>query len=232
MVRQQTVWTIPQGAEPRPQPLYDELYISVDGLREAIGIGDELADDPQFFQLLTRAFDKYMLSTLLPDRSAEKRPPISINVNLQTLLSPDFIKFEHQRPSGWHGQIILEVQFANIWSDLGAFLSVARAVRENGFSCCIDGVTHQALALMNFDRLEADYIKVVWDDALLALDEASLRDVCRAFRACGSDRAILTRCGRQEAVQFGLAANLRMFQGWYVDGIGRGPAQKPAARAS
>ncbi len=185
MVRQQTVWTIPPGGEP-PQPLFDELYISVDGLREAIGIGDELADDPQFFQLLTRAFDKYMLSTLLRDRSAEKRP-ISINVNLQTLLSPEFIKFEQQRPSGWHGQIILEVQFANIWSDIGAFLSVVRAVREKGFACCIDGVTHQALALMNFDRLEADYIKVVWDDALLTLDEPSLRDVCRAFRACGSD---------------------------------------------
>jgi hypothetical protein len=233
MVRQQTVWTVPPSGETQPKPLFDELYISVDGLRAAIGFEGDIASDPQFFQLVTRAFDKYMLATLLQDRSAEKRP-ISINVDLQTLLSPEFQKFEHLRPSGWHGQIILEVQFANVWSDLAAFLAVARAVKENGFSCCIDGVSHHALPLVNFHRLEADYIKVVWDDALLALDEASLRDVCRAFRDCGSDRAILTRCGRQEALQFGLAANLRMFQGWYVDGLGRTPhiSRKATPRAS
>lgn len=222
MVRQQTVWTAPPGE--RPQPLFDELYISVDGLREAIGLEGEIADDPQVFQLVTRAFDKYMLSTLLRDHSADKRP-ISINLNLHTLLSPEFFRFEHQRPLGWHGQIILEVQFANIWSDLPAFLSVMRTVKQSGFSCCIDGVTHHALPLINFHRIEADFIKVIWDDALLQLTEASLRDVCRALSACGKDRVILTRCGRQEALQFGHAANIRMFQGWYMDGIGRERAQ-------
>ena len=218
MVRQQTVWTIPP-AEP-PQPLFDKLYISVDGLREAIGMGQEIADDPQLFQLITRAFDKYMLSTLLRDRSAGKRP-ISINMNLKTLLSQEFFQFEHQRPLGWHGQIILELQFADIWSDLPAFLSVTQAMKQTGFSCCIDGVTHPVLPLVNFDRFEADFIKVIWDDALLQLDETSLRDVCRAFNACGRERVILTRCGRQEALQFGHAANIRMFQGWYIDRIGR-----------
>src|SRR6185437_13860758 len=133
MVRQQTVWTIPPGE--LPQPLFDELYISVDGLHEAIGLGREIADDPQLFQLITRAFDKYMLSTLLRDRSAGKRP-ISINMNLQTLLSQEFFRFEHQRPLGWRGQIILEVQFADIWSDLPAFVSIAQAMRQAGFSCC------------------------------------------------------------------------------------------------
>jgi EAL domain-containing protein (putative c-di-GMP-specific phosphodiesterase class I) len=232
MVRQQTVWTIPPGEEPRP--LFDELYISVDGLREAIGLGREITNDPQFFQLVTRAFDKYMLATLLRDRSADKRA-ISINVNLQTLLSSDFVKFEHQRPLGWHGQIILEVQLANIWSDLPAFLSVVRAAKQNGFSCCIDGVTHHALPLIDFQRLEVDFIKVVWDDALLQLSEASLRDICRAFNVCGKERVILTRCGRQEALQFGHAANLRMFQGWYIDAIRRErirTPRKPMARAA
>ena len=218
MVRQQTVWTIPP--EEPPQPLFDELYISVDGLREAIGLGQEIADDPQLFQLITRAFDKYMLSTLLRDRAAGKRP-ISINMNLKTLLSQEFFRFEHQRPLGWYGQIILEVQFADIWSDLPAFFSITQAMKQTGFSCCIDGVTHPVLPLVNFDRFEADFIKVIWDDALLQLDETSLRDVCRAFNACGRERVILTRCGRQEALQFGHAANIRMFQGWYIDRIGR-----------
>jgi EAL domain-containing protein (putative c-di-GMP-specific phosphodiesterase class I) len=218
MVRQQTVWAIPPGE--RPQPLFDELSISVNGLREAIGLGQEIADDPQLFRLITRSLDKYMLSTLLRDRSAGKRP-ISINMNLQTLSSQEFFRFEHQRPLGWHGQIILEVQFADIWSDLPAFITIAHAMKETGFCCCIDGVTHSALPLVNFDRFEADFIKVIWDDALLQLDEASLRDVCRAFNACGKDRVILTRCGRQEALQFGLAANIRMFQGWHIDTIGR-----------
>ena len=228
MVRQQTVWTIPPGES--PQPLFDELYISVDGLREAIGLGQEIADDPQLFQLITRAFDKYMLSTLLRDRVAGKRP-ISINMNLKTLLSQEFFRFEHQRPLGWHGQIILEVQFADIWSDLPAFFSITQAMKQTGFSCCIDGVTHPVLPLVNFDRFEADFIKVIWDDALLQLAETSLRDICRALSDCGRERVILARCGARRRCNSGTPRTFGCFRDGIWTGSGaparpRGPLRR------
>jgi EAL domain-containing protein (putative c-di-GMP-specific phosphodiesterase class I) len=224
IVRQQTVWAI--RPDEAPQPVFDEVFVSVEGLRDAIGLGREFSDDPQLFQLITRSFDKYMLATLLRDRSSAKRP-ISINVSLQTLRAPEFLKFESQRSSDWQGQIILEVPFAGIWSDLGAFFEIMRMVRQSGFACCIDGVPYSALPLVNFGRIEADFIKVTWDDALLQLDEDDLRSVCKSLNACGKERVILTRCGRQEALQFGHAASIHLFQGWHIDTMAKSRAPAP-----
>lgn len=217
-LRQQTVWEL-APAEP-PRAVFDELYVAVAELGEALALGPEVMQDPQVFGLVTRAFDKYVLSTLLSDRAGPRRP-VSINLNLQSLLSAEFLKFEAQRHVRWRGQIILEMQFANIWSDLPSFFAVMRDAREEGFACCVDGVTHAALPLVDFARIGADFVKLVWDDAMLQLDEAGLRDFCRALRDCGTGRVVLTRCGRHEALQFGQAANIRLFQGRVVDALAR-----------
>jgi EAL domain-containing protein (putative c-di-GMP-specific phosphodiesterase class I) len=217
-LRQQTVWSL--SAAEAPRAVFDELYVAVKDLGEALTLAPEVVQDPQVFGLVTRTFDKYILSTLLKDRSAARRP-VSINLNLHSLLSADFLRFEAQRQSQWRGQIVLEIPFAGIWSDLPAFFAFARRAREDGFSCCIDGVTHHALPLVDLHRLDADFVKVIWDDSMLQLDETGLREMCRALRDCGTERVILARCGRHEALQFGQAANIRMFQGWFIDGLAR-----------
>jgi EAL domain-containing protein (putative c-di-GMP-specific phosphodiesterase class I) len=227
-LRHQTVWSF--GAPDTPRPMFDELYVSVAELSDALGLAPEMAKDPQVFGLITRAFDKYVLATLLKDH-AEARRPISININLQSLLSSEFLEFESQRHARWRGQIILEMQFANIWSDLESYFAVTQSAREDGFGCCIDGVTYQALPLANLRRLEADFVKLIWDDAMLSLDETGLREICRAIKDCGTERVVLARCGREEALQFGLAASIRLFQGRYIDGAARELQTAPVAAA-
>jgi EAL domain-containing protein (putative c-di-GMP-specific phosphodiesterase class I) len=214
MGRRQTVWEMVPGKP--PQARFDEFFFSISRLRSAIGDNFNLAKDRQLFIYLMRWLDRYMLSTLLRDHLDFQRP-LSVNVNLATLLSPEFVTFDDQRPTDWRDRLILEIQLADLWSDLPAFLTVSEALKRRGYQRCLDGVIYQALPFINFRRFDVDYVKVVWDDALLQLDDRTLRELCAAIAECGKGRIVLARCGRREAIRVGQAMGIQLFQGWQVD---------------
>ncbi|MGO8919948.1 MAG: EAL domain-containing protein [Stellaceae bacterium] len=220
MGRRQTVWEMVPGKP--AQPRFDEFFFSIERLRHAIGTNFDLAKDRQLFTYLMRWLDRYMLATLLRDHANFQRP-LSVNINVSTLLSPDFTTFDDLRPTDWRDRIILEVQLADLWSDLPAFLSTSEGLKRRGYQRCLDGVLYQALPFVNFRRFDVDYVKVLWDDALLQLDERTLRELCEAIAECGKGRIILTRCGRREAIKVGQAMGIHLFQGWQVDQANQTP---------
>ena len=214
MVRRQTVWHM--MPDKPGQPRFDELFVSIDQLRKAIGPNFDLAKDRQLFHYLTRWLDKYMLATLVRDHKNFQRP-LSVNINLATLLSQEFADFERERPTDWRDRIILEIQLSDIWSDLPAFLSVSEMAKRRGYQRCLDGVLYKALPYIHFRRFDLDYVKVIWDDSLMQLGERELRELCEAIAECGAHRIILTRCGRREAIKVGQVMGIQLFQGWQVD---------------
>ena len=220
MGRRQTVWEMVPGKP--AQPRFDEFFFSIERLRHAIGPNFDLAKDRQLFLYLMRWLDRYMLTTLLRDHTNFQRA-LSVNINVSTLLSQDFVNFDIMRPTDWRDRIILEVQHADLWSDLPAFLKASEGLKKRGYQRCLDGVLYQALPFVNFRRFDVEYVKVVWDDALLQLEEGTLRELCEAIAVCGKGRIILTRCGRREAIRVGQAMGIQLFQGWQVDQINQGP---------
>jgi hypothetical protein len=127
MGRRQTVWEMVPGKP--PQPRFDEFFFSIERVRNAIGEDFDLAKDRQLFTYLMRWLDRYMLSTLLRDHSTFQRP-LSVNINLATLLSPEFTTFDDLRPTDWRDRIILEIQLADLWSDLPAFLKLSEGLKR------------------------------------------------------------------------------------------------------
>jgi hypothetical protein len=214
MVRRQTVWAL--QADRKPQPKFDELFISIDRLSAVISPDVNLAKDRQLFQYITRWLDKHMLTRLAWEQFGNSRP-LSLNINLATLQSPEFLKFDHERASGWRGRTILEMQLGDLWADLAGYLAIADLVKQRGYLRCLDGVTFQAFPCINFQPLKVDLVKMIWDDALLQLDEAQTRKLYQAMRDCGAERIIFARCGRPEAVAFGQALGVQLFQGWHLD---------------
>jgi EAL domain-containing protein (putative c-di-GMP-specific phosphodiesterase class I) len=214
MGRRQTVWEMTPGKP--AQPRFDEFFFSIERLRHEIGANFDLAKDRQLFTYLMRWLDRHMLATLLRDHANVQRP-LSVNINVSTLLSPDFTNFDDLRPIDWRDRLILEVQLSDLWSDLPAFLSISDGLKRRGYQRCLDGVLYQALPFVNFRRFDVEYVKVLWDDALLQLDERTLRELCEAIADCGKGRIILTRCGRREAIKVGQAMGIHLFQGWQVD---------------
>jgi hypothetical protein len=218
VMRRQRVWSLPPGAT--PQPIFEEVFVSIEELGQALTPEYQLGSDRWLFQYLTQALDRRVLALLLRDYPAAPHA-LSLNVNIATLLSSEFSDFEERLPVRARGNLILELQLADIWSDFGAFLFVEHVARQHGHRLLLDGVRHRALPFLDARRLGIDYVKLVWDDALLALDKDATIEFRHALERLMPMRAILMRCERAEAVRFGQAAGISLFQGWHIDRLAR-----------
>jgi EAL domain-containing protein (putative c-di-GMP-specific phosphodiesterase class I) len=219
VMRRQTVWSLAPGMPPRR--LFDELFVSIEELGRALAPDFQLANDRWLFQYLTQTLDRRVLSQLARDYPGVARG-LSINVNVATLLSPEFAAFEDYLPTHARGKIVLELQLADIWSDFGAYLFAANLAKQHGYRLSLDGVRHRALPLIDAGRLGVDYLKLVWEDSLLTLEAEEQQEFRRALAAVAPVRVILMRCDRAEAVSFGQAEGISLFQGWHMDHLARG----------
>jgi len=219
VMRRQTIWSIVAGSA--PEPLFDELFVSIEELGRALAPDYHLGNDRWLFQYLTQALDRRVLSLLAKDYPADARG-LSINVNVATLLSPEFAEFEDYLPMRARGNIVRELQLADIWSDFGAYLFAENMAKQHGYRVSLDAVRYRALPMIDANRLGADYVKLVWDDALLAFEAEEVQELRNLIGAVSPVRVILMRCDRAEAVSFGQAAGISLFQGWHTDRIARG----------
>lgn len=213
-IQRQTAWSIVPGK--KPQPKFDELFVSIERLQRVLDADFEITKDRQLFQYLTQWLDKYVLTRLAWEQFGVSRP-VSVNINLATLHSAEFLKFDNERASGWRGRTIFEVQLSDVWSDVSAYLAIADLVKQRGYFRCFDGVKHDALPCLNLQNLKVDLVKILWDDALLQLDGAARRNLSHAINEFGSKRFVLIRCASKEAIQVGHSLGIHLFQGWYCD---------------
>ena len=201
-----------------PKPLYRELYVSIADLREAVMPKRDIASDRWLFQYLTQLLDKRVLMLLRKADDSALAHSYSLNLNVATLLSQEFLAFDANLRAGARGTIVLEVQKVDIFADLGAYIFARDFVRERGYRICLDGLTRLTLPFIDRSRLGLDLVKVFWTPDI-AEGEGSEREreFLEALDRVGKTRIILARCDTEEAISFGQKIGLRIFQGRAVD---------------
>jgi EAL domain-containing protein (putative c-di-GMP-specific phosphodiesterase class I) len=217
MLRRQTVWEMSNATVPRP--LFEEIFVSMDRLQKAIGPAFDLAKDRQLFLYVKRWLDQHVMATVVRHQSNVSLP-LGLSLGLATLLSPEFDDFDKRCAIG-RERIVLEMPLAELLRAPSTFRQMADHLKQHGYRLCIEDLSHHILPYLNLRPLMADYMKVIWDDALLQLDEEALREFCEAVAGYGGERVILSRCGRRQAIRVGHAMGIRLFQGWQMDQANR-----------
>ena len=230
MTRQQSICAVlPQGS---PQPLFSEIYVAVRELAATLVPGVDLTADPWLFQHLAESLDRRLLTCLGQHEIGVPEGAISVNLRLATLLSPEFLKFDHDFRRQVTSPVIIELQLVDIFAELGAYLFIREFVRDRGYLVCIDGLHYLHLPLIDRKRLGADLVKVIWTPDLLdGLNETRRAELKAAIKRAGLDRVILCRCDNTEAIRWGQSFGIRLFQGHYVNSRLRA-ARPPAIAAA
>jgi hypothetical protein len=216
VLRRQAVCGIVPAAAPKP--IFREVYISIPDLRDAVMPKRDIASDRWLFQYLTQTLDKRMLALLKRNDDSALAHSYSLNLNVSTLLSPDFQAFDQSLRAGSRGSIVIELEKVDIFNDIGAYIFARDFVRERGYRICLDGVTALTLPFIDRERLGLDLVKVFWSPDLAdtgRVDRSA--EVRAAFERVGKSRIILARCDGPEAVGFGHECGLRLFQGRHID---------------
>src|SRR5580658_4686758 len=217
MLRRQTVWDMAPDTAPRP--FFEEIFVSMDRLQKAIGPAFDLAKDRQLFLYVSRWLDQHVMATVARHQSNVSLR-LGFSLGLATLMSPEFDDFDKRGAIGPE-RAVLEIPLADLLRAPSTFRQVADRLKQRGCRLCIDDVSHQMLPYVNLRPLAPDYVKVIWDDALMHLGEEPLREFCAAMTAVGSERIILSRCGRRQAIRVGHAMGIRLFQGWQINQANR-----------
>ncbi|MES2983607.1 MAG: hypothetical protein V4735_00265 [Pseudomonadota bacterium] len=200
--------------------VFDEVYININHLRQSMGVEVDLLSNRWLFKYLTQILDDRILDTIQRNPIRYLTKPVSLNLNIQTLLSTRFTEFDAAIKPTSKVAIVIELQIADVFADMSAFLLAKDIVQKLRYRVCLDGVTELSIAQIDRNRLGFDLVKLIWNsDASQDLTSEKNRRLAEAVRACGNNRVILTRCDNRQAVEYGQALGITLFQGRYLDSV-------------
>lgn len=218
VIRRQPV--VAYVADGSARTVFDEMYISITHLRQSLGIEVDLMSNRWLFKYLTQKLDEKMLDTVQRNPARYLPTPVSLNLNIPTLLSTRFAEFDAAIKPSAKVSIVVELQIADVFADMGAFLVAKDTVQKLGYRVCLDGITDLSFPQVDRQRLGFDLIKLQWSgDAPRDSNSDKNRRLADAIRLCGANRVILSRCDNEQAVNFGKSLGLAMFQGRHLDGL-------------
>jgi hypothetical protein len=227
ILRRQSVCAFGPG-EP-PKPLFRELYVSIADLRDAIMPKRDIASDRWLFQYLTQTLDKRVLALLRKVDDSSLSHSFSLNLNISTLLSPEFQAFDNGLKAGARGSIVVELEKVDIFADLGTYLFARDFARERGYRLCLDGMTRLTLPFVDRSGLGLDLVKLIWSpDMADGSDGERQQEFLAAIDRIGKARLILARCDTEQAVAFGHKVGIKLFQGRYIEKL-QSVSNAPAA---
>ena len=200
-----------------PEIVFHELYVSIDELGRTLLPGVTLASDPWLFQRLTRTLDSRVLRQVAHDH-ARTENAFSLNLNVATVLLPDFRRFEQALGAGARGRLIVEFQHIDIFADMAAYLFAREYLRELGFRVCLDGLNHMTLPYVDREQLGIDLLKMQCSDDLMSgMGKDAIAALEKAVRGAGVARIIMCRCESDTALQIGYNMGISLFQGRHID---------------
>lgn len=203
-----------------PQSIFKELFISIADLATTVLPDVNLVANRWLFQHLTQTLDRRVLKLLGRADDSDLFSSFSINLNVDTLMHPDFIEFDQSLRTGSRGTIVVELQPVDIFADFDAFMFARDFAREKGYRICLDGVGVHFFEFIDRKKLGIDLVKLVWSPDLSNQGNQARRDKIAAhIQEIGKSRIILSRCDTPAAIRVGQSLGITMFQGRYVDSV-------------
>ncbi|MDY4842116.1 MAG: hypothetical protein SO314_07115 [Alphaproteobacteria bacterium] len=198
-----------------PQMLFEEVYVSIADLRDTLLPDVDLTANPWLFQYLTETLDKRVLASISNHDDGSLTSNFSLNLNVSTVLSDEFLEFDEDINASMRSTIVLELQLLDIFSDIKAFILAKTFVQSRGYKICIDGITVDKLKYLNREQLDADLIKIIWHPTFMDViheDKHFMDYVNKAERA----KMILCRVDEPQAVEVGNSLGINLYQGRYI----------------
>ena len=146
-----------------------------------------------------------MLALLSAPRELRGAGPFSLNLNVRSVLSPEFLRFDAAMPSALHGHVMLDMLPADVLADPAAFIFARGFARARGYRLQLRNVTAALLPLLRLHRMELDFVQLRWSPALIGIDPALLQ--------AGTAQWVLNQADDPAALQWGRDQGIGLFQG-------------------
>jgi len=199
------------------KPVFNEIYVSMDALRHRLAPDVDLFANRWLFQVLTEAVDLRLLRQL---PALERQVPMStsLNLNIATLMSEDFLTFDRELRQHVKKSMVIELQSIDVFGNIGSFHFLREFLRERDYKICLDGLSHLTFPLLQRNDIDVDFYKVIWSPELNEMEGSlGLARFREAIECCEPTHVVLSRCEDEGAITFGQKLGITLYQGHHID---------------
>lgn len=206
--------------------VFREYFMSMLDVQKRVAPEINLFANTWLFQYLSETLDRRMLAIQTQRDFAKLAAPISLNLNISTVVSAGFRTF-HERVAGHTRKVVIELQTVDIFADMSAYLRARDWLQERGYRVLIDGLSPMSLQFFDPSLLGADFIKVSWSHEFLrGLPEQRLAEMKDVINHAGKEGVVLARVDSEDAIKWALGLGITRFQGHFVDRLAERMAKK------
>ena len=207
------------------RPVFNELFVAIADLNMRLMPAVEFTSNRWLFQYLTGLLDRRVLTFLAKATLPQYQRAFSLNINVSSLLTPEFQAFDKKLAPEAKKSILFELQAIDVYADMGAFVFIRDTLQERGYRFCLDGLNHLTLPLVDRRALKIDLLKVNWSREMVDEDAKAMAKAMREYvEYAGPSRVIFARCDTPESIMMGRQMGLALFQGRYLDSVLAGEA--------
>lgn len=206
-------------ASNRNEREYFELYIAIKTLEERLSPDFDIAANKWLFTYFTSNLDNSVLKTLNYGVDFLRGQRIGLNLNLTTIMSATFLKFDERLTADLRHNVVLEINKADLVENELLYREVVDFADQRGYQICIDGLTPFWVSHMDLEYMAADYAKIFWTPDLPDMHPEELQAFEDKVRQQQNCRFILARCGTVSGLLFAHRLGIDLVQGRMVDNI-------------
>ena len=182
---------------------WEERFLSVAELSQALLPDRDARGDPWLFRRLTRTLDRRMLALLAAPGELRGAGPFSLSLNVATILAPEFLRFDAALPAGLRGAVVIDLRAADLLADPAAFVFARDFAHARGYSLLLRGVTAALLPVLPLDRTGLDWLQLRWSPELGAVGDLGMPPA----------RVVLGHADTEEAFGWGTRHGIGRFVG-------------------
>jgi len=205
-------------ADKKVRWVLDELYVHIAQVKKTLSSDAEFFTNRWLLKYVTVLLDRRMLEWVRNNQATYLTKPISLNLNVETLLSSHFNEFDRSIKPEAKIAIVVEIPVLDVFADMGAFRAARAEMQRLGYRICLDGVTPESFLYIDREKLGLDLIKLQWNadkkDDITSQNNSLLAE---AVKSTGGNRVILCRCDDRSALGYGVALGISLFQGRILD---------------
>jgi len=208
-----------------PEPRGHEVFISLADMRRQLIPGVDMTADPDVFQELTRLLDRLVLHSMNESRLVQGS--VGINLNVASLMTPEFERFAQRMYDRDGAQLWVDLDIPDILANFRDFRDARLVLRRFDVRTMADSTRPELVPTAESRELGLDGYKFVYpeDPDALARMSGTIKRVHEAGRT-----AVLTRVERDAAITAGQRLGIHHFQGFYINDLLSGFAERPVER--
>ena len=187
---------------------WEKRRLDITELAACLSSRHDLRAEPWLFRRLTRTLDRRMLALLAAQGELAEAGPFSVQLNIASLLGPEFLRFDGNLPPHLRGRVSIDLAPEDVLADPAAFLFARDFARGRGYRLILSGLHAGLLPMLPLRRLGLDVVDLRWSEALPTLDLAALQ--------AEPARIVLSGVEDDAALAWGRAQGIGWFAGRLV----------------